>query len=50
MERLAFNASVAGGELPAGLAVVGIAILLPNRDFIDKGMFFWDAAIEALRR
>src|ERR1700730_10115853 len=38
------------GELPIGLGVVGVSILLPSGDFIDEGLFVWDAAIEALGR
>jgi hypothetical protein len=27
-----------------------ISIVLPSRDFVDEGLFVWDAAIEALGR
>jgi len=47
---LEFDASIFGGELPVGLGVVGIAIVLPGSDFVDEGLFVGDAAIEALGR
>src|ERR1700737_3611712 len=47
---LEFNASVRCGELPVGLGVVGVSILLPSCDFVDEGLFAGDAAIEALGR
>jgi len=47
---LEFNPSIGGGELPVGLGVVGIAIVLPSCDFFDEGVFVRDAAIEALGR
>src|SRR5712671_5345816 len=39
-----------GCEVPVGLGVVGIAVLLPSGDFVDQGLFVGDAAIEALGR
>ena len=45
---LEFISSVVGGELPVGLVVVCIAIILPCGDFIDQGLFVGDTAIEAL--
>src|SRR5271166_383751 len=36
------------GELPIGVGVVGISIILPSCDFVDERLFVWDAAIEAL--
>ena len=47
---LEFNSSIFGGELPIGLGVVGIAVVLPGGDFVDDGLFVGDTAIEALRR
>jgi hypothetical protein len=47
---LEFDPGVCCGELPIGLCVVGISIILPRCDFIDEGLFVWDAAIEALGR
>jgi hypothetical protein len=44
-----FDASIFGGELPVGLGVVGIAVLLPSGDFLDKGLLIGNAAVEALR-
>ena len=37
-------------EVPIGLCVVGIAIVLPSGDFVDEGVFVGDAAVEALGR
>jgi hypothetical protein len=45
-----FGASIFGGELPIGLGVVGIAVVLPGGDFLDEGLFVGNAAIEALGR
>src|ERR1019366_6235836 len=47
---LEFDACVGCGELPIGLGVVGVAIILPSCDFVDQGLFIRDAAIEALGR
>ena len=47
---LEFNAGVAGGELPIGLGVVGVSIVLPSCDFVDEGLFVRDTPIEALGR
>jgi hypothetical protein len=44
---LKFGASIFGGELPIGLGVVDIAIVLPGGDFLDEGLFVGNAAIEA---
>ena len=33
---LKFDASIFGGELPVGLGVVGIAVVLPGGDFVDE--------------
>ena len=46
---LEFDASVWGCEVPIGLGVIGIAVLLPGGDFVDEGLFVGDAAVEALR-
>ena len=45
---LKFDASIFGGELPVGLGVVGIAVVLPGGDFVDEDLFVGNAAIEAL--
>src|SRR5947208_15160698 len=45
-----FDASIFGGELPVGLGVVGIAVVLPGGDFVDEDLFVGNAAIEALGR
>src|ERR1700675_727040 len=47
---LEFDACVGGGELPVGLGVVGIAVVLPSGDFLDEGLSVWNAAVEALGR
>ncbi len=47
---LEFDTCFGCGELPIGLGVVGVSILLPSGDFIDEGLLVWDAAIEALGR
>src|SRR2546426_1120408 len=47
---LKFDASIFGGELPVGLGVVGIAVVLPGGDFVDEDLFVGNAAIEALGR
>ncbi len=46
---LEFDASFGRCEVPAGLGVIGIPLLLPGGDFVDEGLFVGDAAIEALR-
>jgi len=45
-----FDTGVWGCEVPIGLGVFGIAIVLPGFDFVDEGLFVGDAAVEALRR
>ena len=45
---LKFQARIFGGELPIGLGVIGIAVVLPRGDFLDEGLFVGNAAIEAL--
>jgi hypothetical protein len=45
-----FDASVWGCEVPIGLGVIGIAVLLPGGDFLDEDLFVGNAAIEALGR
>ena len=47
---LKFEARIFGGELPIGLGVIGIAVVLPRGDFLDEGLFVGNAAIEALGR
>ena len=47
---LEFDTGVCCGELPIGLGVVGIAVVLPGGDFLDEGLFVGNAAIEALGR
>ena len=36
---LKFDAIIFGGELPVGLGVVGIAVVLPGGDFLDEDLF-----------
>ena len=45
---LEFDASVGSCEVPVGLCVVGIAVVLPRGNFVDQGLFVGDAAVEAL--
>ena len=47
---LEFDACVWSCEVPVGLGVVGISILLPGSDFVDEGLSVGDAAVEALGR
>jgi hypothetical protein len=47
---LEFDARVGGSEVPIGLGVVGIAVVLPGGDFVNDGLFVGDAAVEALGR
>jgi hypothetical protein len=45
-----FDASFGRCEVPVGLGVIGISLLLPGGDFVDEGLLVGDAAIEALGR
>ena len=45
---LKFDASIFGGELPVGLGVVCIAVVLPGGNFVDEDLFVGNAAVEAL--
>ena len=45
-----FDASVGGCEVPVGLGVIGISLLLPGGDFVDEGLLVGNAAIETLGR
>ena len=47
---LEFDTCIWGRELPVGLSVVGIAVMLPGGDFVDEDWFMGDAAVEALGR
>jgi hypothetical protein len=47
---LEFDASVWGCEVPIGLGVIGVAVVLPGGDFLDEGLFVGNAAVEALGR
>jgi hypothetical protein len=47
---LEFDTCIWGSEVPVGLGVVGISVILPGGDFIDEGLFVGDAAVEALGR
>ena len=47
---LEFDARGGGREVPVGLGVVSIAVVLPGGDFVDEGWFVGDAAVEALGR
>jgi hypothetical protein len=45
---LEFSSHIVGCELPVGLVVVCIAIILPCSDFVDQGLFVGDTAVKAL--
>jgi hypothetical protein len=47
---LEFDACRGGCEVPVGLGVVGVTVLLPGGDFLDESLFVGDAAVEALGR
>ena len=47
---LEFGTGVFSCEVPIGLGVVGIAVVLPGGDFVDEDLFVGNAAIEALGR
>jgi hypothetical protein len=44
------NAGIGGGELPVGLGVFLVALVLPCGDFLDQTLLVGDAPVEALRR
>jgi hypothetical protein len=33
--------------LPVCLCVIGISVVFPSGDFLDEGLFVWDAGIES---
>jgi hypothetical protein len=47
---LEFDACVGGCEVPIGLGMICISVVLPSGNFLDEGLFVGDAAIEALGR
>ena len=47
---LQFDTSIWGCEVPIGLGVVGIAVVLPSGDFLDEGLLIGNPAVEALGR
>ena len=50
LDTLQFDACIGGCEVPIGLGVMVIALVLPGGDFLDECLLLGDAAIEALRR
>jgi hypothetical protein len=50
VEPLEFHAGVVCGELPVGLCMMFVAMVLPSRDLSLKGLFVWNAAAQALAR
>ena len=46
---LEFNPSIGCGELPVGIGVVGISIILPGCDFVDEGLFIRESAFNKIR-
>jgi len=49
-DYLNFDARVGGCEVPIGLCVVCISVVLPDGDLLDEDLFFGDAAVETLDR
>ena len=47
---LEFDACIGRCELPIGLGVIGIAVVLPSGNFVDEGLFVGYAAVEASGR
>ena len=47
---LEFDACGRSCEVPVGLGMSGISILLPGGDFVDQCLLVGDAAVEALGR
>jgi hypothetical protein len=45
-----FDTCIGGCEVPVGLGVVGIAVVLPGSDFLDEDLFVGNPAVEALGR
>src|SRR5258706_14235476 len=45
-----FDTCIWGCEVPIGLCVAGIAVVLPSVDVLDEGLFVGNAAVEALGR
>ena len=45
-----FDTCIGGCEVPVGLGVVGIAVMLPGGDFLYEGFFVGNPAVEALGR
>jgi len=50
VQSLQFDAGVGGFELPVGLGVVLVAVVLPCVDFVGEDLLVGDAAIQTLRR
>src|SRR5215471_20163035 len=50
VQSVQLNASVGGFELPVGLGVVLVAVVLPCIDFVSEDLLVGDAAIQTLRR
>jgi hypothetical protein len=47
---LEFDSSIVGRELPVGLGVVGISVVLPSGDLLGEGLFVGNPAVKALGR
>ena len=43
-----FDARLGGCEVPVGLGVIDISLLLPGGNFVDEGLFVGDPAVQAL--
>ena len=47
---LEFDTCVWGCEVPIGLGVFGVSVVLPGGDFIGEGLLIGNAAVESLGR
>src|SRR5262249_1856783 len=48
VQVLELDACVGGCEVPVGLCVIGISVVLPGLYFVDEGLLVGDTPIEAL--
>src|SRR5208337_2541570 len=50
VEPFELHAGIVCGELPAGLCVMLVAMVLPGGDFFFEGRLVWNAAAQTLAR
>src|SRR5271165_1067013 len=50
VEPLELHAGVVCGELPVGLCMMLVAVVLPGGDFFFEGRLVWNAAAQTLAR